>query len=124
MPLENRSTHPNMSTNNRGFHSGQSFTRQQNTGGENRQKGKTPLHCTYCNLDKNTIDVCYKLHEYPTKRPRNSSKKSNSGSSSSGLKPSKDRALVSALLITQEQYNNTLALLSSVVPASMLIWKV
>ncbi|KAG5526146.1 hypothetical protein RHGRI_032431 [Rhododendron griersonianum] len=76
--------------------------------------GKTQMHCDYCDLDNHNIDTCYKLHGYPTDKPRNSRRNpSHSNSLSSGPSRANDRAMVTAPMVTQEQYNKILAMLSS-----------
>ncbi|KAH7840356.1 hypothetical protein Vadar_015875 [Vaccinium darrowii] len=110
----------NVSTNNRGQHPNKSFNRhntnsnQRNIGGDHRQTGKPRMHCDYCDRDNHNRDTCYRLHGYPTDRSKSSSNNHRLlTSSSSGTPRSNDRALVAAPLITQDQYNNILAMLSS-----------
>ncbi|KAF7137202.1 hypothetical protein RHSIM_Rhsim07G0194300 [Rhododendron simsii] len=123
---ENQSTpsqnHANLSTNSRGsgHHPNRSSNRyngnpnQRNIGGDHRQTGKPRMYCDYCDRNNHNQDTCYRLHGYPTDKPRGSSNSHRlSSSSSSGAPRSNDRAMVAAPLITQDQYNNILAMLSS-----------
>ncbi|XP_058189896.1 uncharacterized protein LOC131307417 [Rhododendron vialii] len=87
---------------------------QRNIGGDHRQTEKPRMYCDYCDRNNHNQDTCYRLHGYPTDKPRGSSNNHRlSSSSSSGAPRSNDRAMVAAPLITQDQYNNILAMLSS-----------
>ncbi|XP_058213868.1 uncharacterized protein LOC131325566 [Rhododendron vialii] len=115
-PSQNRA---NVSANFRGHHPNRSSNRydvnsnQRNIGGDHRQTGKPRMHCDYCDRDNHNRDTCYRLHGYPTDKPRSSSNNRRlSSSSSSGASRPNDRAMVAAPLITQDQYNNILAVLS------------
>lgn len=117
VPVQNRA---NFSSNNRAPHQNHPSNRQnacsnqRNSGADNRRMGKTRMHCDYCDLDNHNIDTCYKLHGYPTDKPRNSRRnQSHSNSLSSGPSRANDRAMVTAPMVTQEQYNKILAMLSS-----------
>lgn len=76
---------------------------QQNNGKDNCRNGKSTFHCDYCGYNNHTKDVCNKLHGFPNDRSRNPSKNQNFS----------EWALLAPPLITQEQYNKILTMLSS-----------
>ncbi|KAF7151467.1 hypothetical protein RHSIM_Rhsim02G0167500 [Rhododendron simsii] len=75
VPVQNRA---NFSSNNRAPHQNHpsnrqnAYSNQRNSGADNRWMGKSRMHCDYSDLDNHNIDTCYKLHGYPTDKPRNS----------------------------------------------------
>ncbi|XP_058215717.1 uncharacterized protein LOC131326844 [Rhododendron vialii] len=84
-PSQNRA---NVSANFRGHHPNRSSNRydvnsnQRNIGGDHRQTGKPRMHCDYCDRDNHNRDTCYRLHGYPTDKPRSSSNNRRLSSSS------------------------------------------
>ncbi|KAK1550892.1 hypothetical protein Q3G72_026509 [Acer saccharum] len=83
--------------------------RQGGTNFDNRRKNKPRPHCDYCDRDGHFRATCYKLHGFPPKQVESPAHQANQSIS---LPKSDETSMVTAPMITQEQYSKLLSMLS------------
>ncbi|KAI9200262.1 hypothetical protein LWI28_005043 [Acer negundo] len=82
---------------------------QGGTNFDNGRKNNPHPHCDYCDRDRHFRATCYKIHGFPPKQVESPAHQANQSIS---LPKSDDTSMVTAPMITQEQYNKLLSMLS------------